>query len=100
MAEVTFSAVMSPGRFIQMVTQGTMSGRGCQRGSTLLKALCIRGSAAVSTQTALLAAWVTQDLPTCLNMLWQAHLLSSLDTIPAGHGGAHCLFSCSSEGFL
>lgn len=72
MAAVTFSAVMGPGRFIQTVTWGTMSGRGCQRGSILLEALCIRGSAAVPTQTALLAAWVTQDLPTRLDMLWQA----------------------------
>lgn len=72
MAEVTFLAVMRPGCFIQPVTCGTMSGLGCQRGITLLEALCIRGSATVPTQTALLAAWVTQDLPTRLDMLWQA----------------------------
>lgn len=71
MAEVTFLAVMGPGRFIQPVTWESMSGLRCQRGSTLLEALCIRGSASVPTQTALLAAWVTQDLPTRLDMLWQ-----------------------------
>lgn len=74
MAEVTFSAVKGPGCSIQTVTQGTMSRLGCQRGSTLPEALCRRRSAAVPTQTALLAAWVTQDLPTRLDMLWQALL--------------------------
>lgn len=54
------------------VTQGTVSGLGCQRGSTLLEALGRGGRAAVPTQTALLANWVTQDLPTRLDMLWQA----------------------------
>lgn len=74
MAEVTFSAAMGPGHFIQTVTQGTMPGLGCQRGRALLEALCVRGSAAIPTQTAFLAAWVTQDLPTRLDMLCKPHL--------------------------